>query len=91
MSDTEPTLKLRDQDVAARGLADETVVLDLRSSIYLATNAAGTVLWRRLQEGATRTQLVEALLEEFDVAPERAAADVDDFVSECRRRGLLAS
>lgn len=85
----EPVLRLRDRDVAARGFSDEMVVLDLRTSTYLSTNAAGTVLWRCLEQGATRTELIAALLDEFDVDAERAAGDVDAFVSECRQRGLL--
>lgn len=86
----EPLLQLRTVDVAARRLADETIVLDLRSSLYLSTNAAGTVLWAELEQGTTRSRLVRALLEEFDVTGEQAARDVDAFLDDCRRRGLLA-
>ena len=86
----EPHLKLRDADVAARGFKDETIVLDLRSSTYLSTNAAGTVLWNRLAQGTTRSALISALLDEFEVPPDRAADDVDAFLRDCRERGLLA-
>jgi hypothetical protein len=80
---------LRKDDLAARGFDQETIVLDLRSSNYLSFNPAASVLWRELQAGATRTQLVRALLAEFEVAEERASADVDAFVDDCKRRGLL--
>jgi len=86
----EPQLRLRESDVASRGFQDETVVLDLRSSTYLATNAAGSVLWRELKDGTTRSRLVRVLLDEFEVDEERARSDVDAFVDDCRRRGLLA-
>jgi hypothetical protein len=86
----ESVLRLRSADLAARGFQDETVVLDLRSSTYLSTNAAGSVLWRELQRGATRSELIGAVLDEFDVDGQRAAADVDAFIAECRRRQLLA-
>lgn len=76
--------------MASRALGDEIVALDLRSSTYLSTNLAGTLLWRELERGSTRSQLVQALLDEFDVTHERAVADVDAFVDELRRRGLLA-
>ncbi len=76
--------------MASRGLGDEIVALDLRSSTYLSTNPAGTTLWRELERGTTRTQLVRALLDEFEVTPERAGADVDTFLADCRSRGLLA-
>jgi hypothetical protein len=85
----EPVLQLRAGNLASRGFNDEMVVLDLRTSRYLSTNPAGTVLWRALERGATRRQLVEALLAEFDVEPERAEADVDAFLQACAKRGLL--
>lgn len=89
-SHPEPRLRLRETDVASRGFQDETIILDLRSSNYLTTNPAGTVLWRCLERGTTRSEMVSALLEEFEVDDERAARDVDAFLDDCRRRGLLS-
>lgn len=86
----EPRLQLRRQDVAARSFNDETIVLDMRSSSYLSTNSAGTVLWRELERGTTRSALIGALLEQFEVTQVQAAADVDAFLADCARRGLLA-
>jgi hypothetical protein len=86
----EPVLKLRQDDLAARGFDEETIVLDLRGSNYLSTNPAGTVLWRELEKGATRERLIQALLDEFEITEKRAAADVDAFIDDCRRRGLLS-
>lgn len=74
----------------SRRFEDETVVLDLQSSMYLSTNATGTVLWEALQRGATRTQLIELLLGEFEVERAQAEADLDAFLAECRRRDLLS-
>lgn len=64
-------------------------MLDLRRSAYLTTNAAGSLLWSRLEAGATRAELIDALLAEFEVGEPQATADVDAFLSECRRRELL--
>ena len=86
----ERRFKLRATDVAARSFKDETVVLDLRSSTYLSTNPSGTLLWRELERGTTRSALVRALLEEFEVSEQRAASDVDACLADCERRGLLS-
>jgi hypothetical protein len=85
----EPLIKLRDGEIAARAIEDETIVLDLRSSTYLSANAAGSALWRELKRGSTRTKLVRALLDEFDVEPDIATRDVDAFLADCKRRHLL--
>lgn len=77
------------EDVVWRQIEDETVLLDLRTSTYLSTNVSATVLWERLAQGATHAQLVEALRTRFEVTPERASEDVDQFLLECRNRLLL--
>jgi hypothetical protein len=85
----EPLLRLRQADLAARAFRDETVVLDLRDSTYLATNPTGSLLWRLLERGARRSELVAALVDEFEVDEQTAAPDVDAFLAECRQRELL--
>lgn len=66
-------------------------MLDLRSSMYLSTNSAGSILWRQLEQGTSRSELIDALLAEFEIPPERAAQDVDAFLEECRQRNLIVS
>jgi hypothetical protein len=84
------TLRLRADDVSWRSVESEIVVLDQRSSTYLAVNRAGSVLWPLLVEGATRPVLVQALVEHFGIDQIRAAADVDAFLEYLAGRDLLA-
>lgn len=74
-----PMLRLR-PGVDWRDVQGDVVALDVRRAVYLATNDAGGVLWSRLSSGATREELVAALLDEFDVMPDQAEADVDSFL-----------
>jgi hypothetical protein len=85
----EPRLALRSAAVAGRSFGDETIILDLRESLYLSTNPAGTLLWRLLESSTTRSEMVDALQAEFAVDRGRAGTDVDAFVADCRRRQLL--
>ncbi len=87
----EPRLSLRHSDVRARSFNEETIVLDLRSSVYLSTNPAGTILWQQLERGTTRSRMIEALVDEFQIDPERAGADVDAFLDDCWRRELIVA
>ncbi len=88
---SEPVLKLRGDAVDWREVEGQVVVLDRAGSVYLAVNAAGATLWPAIVEGATRRQLVQILLDTFDVDPARAEADVDAFVASLSERGLLES
>ena len=67
----------------------EIVALDDRSLQYLSANPAGASLWRALVEGATRNELIGRLLEEFEVEHAVAAKDVDSYLAELTRLGLL--
>lgn len=82
-------LRLRANDVAWREIDGEVVLLDLKSSVYISVNAAGSVLWKLLAQGATWDQLRGGLVSAFGIEESRAAADVDAFVAMCRERGLL--
>ncbi|MBW3557090.1 MAG: PqqD family protein [Actinobacteria bacterium] len=86
-----PILKLRDDALDWREVEGQVVVLDRAGSVYLAVNAAGAALWPAIVEGATRSQLVQVLLDTFDVERARAERDVDVFVASLAERGLLES
>lgn len=43
-------------------------------------NASGVVLWKQLEQGAQQSELVDALLEKYDITREQAEADVDAFL-----------
>ena len=61
--------------------------LDLGSLITL--NETGAFLWRLLENGASRQELVEALLEEYDVDKERAEKDLDALLAKMNAVGVL--
>ena len=82
-------LRLRPGAVAWREVDGEVIALGLESSTYFGTNSSGGLLWKRLAEGTTRAELVGELVAVFDLEPSHAEADVDAFVDDLRKRGLL--
>ena len=53
-------------------------------------NETGVFLWKKLSEkNCTEEDLVEAILEEYDVAREIAAADIHRIVEQLREHGIL--
>ncbi|MEX1133485.1 MAG: PqqD family protein [Acidimicrobiia bacterium] len=67
----------------------EIVALDGRQDLYLGLNQSGAELWRALANGTTRTQLVELLVETFDIDRETASRDTDAFLAALTDRDLL--
>ena len=51
----------------------------------LRLNAAGAMLWKRLEKGASRQQLVQALMEEYQGLDENTATnDVNSFLEKIK-------
>ena len=62
--------------------------VDFRCIITL--NETGAFLWELLREEKSASDLVSALLNEYDVTEEIAAADVAGFTEKLRQAELLA-
>jgi hypothetical protein len=90
MNDASMTFRLRESDLAWSNIRGELVAADMRSEQYLKGNRTAVLLFEMLNEGATREELAERLVAEFDIGDERALSDVDGFLAELRAAGLLA-
>ena len=75
-----------------REIAGSTVVVPVGRADFsgmITLNGTAALLWSRLSEGATEEELCAAMLAEYDVSEERAAADVSAFVQSLRAAELL--
>ena len=75
-----------------RQVADTWVVLALGAASVdfggmLTLNESGVMLWRILEEGASREQLVAALTAEYDVTHDIALQDVNAFLAKLEKAG----
>lgn len=76
-----------------REIAGEIIVVpsgdELNVNMMITLNDTGRFLWQRLEIGATLDELVQAMLEEYDVDEQTARAGVERFVSKLQERGFL--
>lgn len=84
-------MKLKENFVL-RQIVGSWVVLPLGAATVdfdgmLTLNDSGALLWKRLEQGATRDDLADALTAEYDVSREQALVDVDEFYSILVRAG----
>lgn len=61
--------------------------VDFRCMITL--NEVGAFLWQKMAADCTVTDLVDAILAEYDVTADVATADVERFVAALREKSLL--
>jgi len=62
-------------------------VLDLNGVITL--NETGAFIWELLGEERSLEELVEAVSQEFDVEPDQARKDIEDFLGNLRKFDML--
>ena len=55
----------------------------------ISLNPVGAAIWKGLTEGRDRDALLNAILEEFEVSREEAAADLDEFLELLRSKNML--
>lgn len=82
-------MRARVEDVTWRNVEGQIVILDLRDSSYLRTNATGAMLWERMQRECASDDLVALLVESFEIDPARASEDVAKFLDMMASSDLL--
>jgi hypothetical protein len=85
---------IRSRSVVARVVAGETLIVPIRgkvgdlASIY-RLNGTGSLIWRLLESPRTIGELGAVVAKEFEVTPEMANRDVQEFVGEMKSVGLV--
>jgi len=94
LADSRASRIARASEIAARQVAGEVLVFPLArtaaqvSCIYTFEGVGGFV-WEQLSTPQTMDELVESVVETFDVSPEVAARDVGAFIGELRQTNLV--
>lgn len=82
-------MHVRPTEVTWQELDGSVVVLDLKAGVYLEINVTGSLLFKKLVDGASVGELIAVLTGTFDLPPEEAQKDVDTFLDTLRQRSLL--
>lgn len=78
-----------DPDVVAERLGDEMVIVHTRTNRIYELNRTATRVWELLADGAGRWEIEQALLREFEVAPEALAREFEALLASLRAEGLV--
>lgn len=82
-------MRLRREGLAWRELDGDGVLLDLRSSQYLSTNAVGTMIVGLLQEERTTQDILIAVALEYGMEQDIVASDVHAFLAQLKDKDLI--
>lgn len=77
-----------------RNMGGQAVVVSIGSASKIFNgmvklNETGEYLWGKISDGASRNDLINSLLEKYDVDIELATKDVDNFITSLKTPGII--
>ena len=89
----EEHMKLKGEFIL-REIMGETIAIPIGDSLLnfngmLCLNEVGEEIWKGLQAGKSKEQILDGILDEFDVTREEAVADLDSFLNMLKESDLL--
>lgn len=79
----------RTENMLATELDQETVLMSIDAGAYYGLEGTARSIWESLETPLTYAALVARLVEEYQVAPEICSAELELFLAEMEREGLL--
>ncbi|HUJ31692.1 MAG TPA: PqqD family peptide modification chaperone [Candidatus Acidoferrum sp.] len=70
-------------------LGEESAILNMKNSVYYGMNAVGTRIWTLLKQPRSVSELRDAVVDEYDVEPQRCERDLLELLEQMRREGLI--
>ena len=77
------------QDQVSCDLSGESAILNLKAGVYYGLNEVGTRIWKLIQEPQRVGDLRDAILEEYEVEPDRCEADIMALLQAFLDNGLI--
>ncbi|MES0137295.1 PqqD family protein [Mesorhizobium sp. M0016] len=76
------------KDAVACEFGNGLALLDMRSNIYYSLNSVGAYIWELIQEPRPISEIRSAVLDRYNVDPERCKPDVDGLLKGLADAGL---
>jgi len=77
------------KDQIYRDLDGEVVILNMKSGIYCGLNEVGASIWQMIQEPTSVKDVLNCLLEQYNVEPERCERELLALLHQMSDNGLI--
>ena len=75
--------------VVSCDLDTEAAILNLKDGVYYGLDPIGAKIWNLIQKPITLTEVMETILNEYDVDSEQCKNDVLELIEELLENGLV--
>ena len=76
-------------DVLFQKVGDETVILEPETGEYYTLNAVGTFMVEQFQQGGSKAEVIELVLNAFEVKEAEVKQDVEELLAQMLKQGLF--
>lgn len=77
------------EHVASKIMDGELIIINLTTGVYYSMDNVGTAIWEMIEEGFNIDEGVAAIIERYDVSPDRVLADVKRIAEELLKENLI--
>lgn len=77
------------KSLAYRRIAGEVFIVDAAKAEMHELNGTAALIWEGLAAGKTEKAIVSALMADYEVEEKAARADLESFVNELEKTGML--
>jgi hypothetical protein len=70
-------------------IEEQAVLLHSKLGLYLGLDEIGTAIWHEIERGTAFEQICERLVQQYDVAQDVLARDVETFIAKLRDKQLI--
>jgi len=94
MSNMWNTIYRKKEDVVSREIAEETILVPVRGRLadmqkIFSLNPTAEFVWKNLDGKKKLVDILNALIDRFDVAKDEGEKDISDFVNELMNADLI--
>ena len=82
-------IPVRDEDIVWRNLDGEAVLLNPQSGKYYGMNTVGCSFWEKIDGTRTLSDIVDLLLEEYDVERETLVSDINELAANLEKSNII--
>ena len=84
---------VKSENLVTRKISGETVIVPVKASVgelnsVFTLNELGTRVWQLL-DGRAQTEIVDAIVDEYDVPAEQASQEISDFLTSLATARLI--
>lgn len=79
------------EDVLFQKVAEETVILEPETGEYYTLDAIGTFIVEQFQQGHSKIEVIDLVLEKYQANKAEVANDIDELLEQMLKQGLLIS